>query len=166
MSIFQGGNGYQGNDFTLVPSGGGSFKFTGDGAPVPGIYSGSCPGDPGCPGRETEYSGQIGWQDIGKELTLKGANVLIDKYLSRKGSPSERPPDTQAKGNMASGVERLPSPWDAFTFGTGGGNVAGRDTGNGATVSGPAALPVSPAILIGVALVAVVGLALSRKRRG
>lgn len=149
MSIFTGGQGYQGNDFTVVPPGGGSFKFTPSQAPVPGVYSGSCPGDPGCPGRDTEYTGQNGWGDVGKVLALKGGGALIDKYLSRPQSPGDRAPSSGSKGNMASSVEKVPSIWD-FPSATGGDTIDGKpapSVGNGAAIS-PAFVAVAAVILI------------------
>jgi len=160
MSIFQGGNGYQGNENVQVPSGGGSYKFTPGQAPVPGIYSGSCPGDPGCPGRDTEYTGQNGWSDVGKVIALKATGALIDKYLTRSGGPTNRPPDTGSKGNMASSVEKVPSIWDSWS-GLGwdempmGAPKAPPATGNGATVN--------PGVIAGLMLLAVLVLAFMRR---
>jgi hypothetical protein len=152
MSIFQGGAGYQGNEGVLVPSGGGAFKYSSSFAPVEGNYAGACPGDPGCPGRETEYSGTTSWSDVGKSLALQASSALLTKYLSRQGTPSDRAPVTGSKGNLGSAVERL------FGYGSYGTKTA-RGTVTGAE---PA---ISPAVIAMVALVLLAGAVVLMKRR-
>lgn len=112
MGMFAGAWGYSGNEQIQTPSGGGAFKYS-DSPTVPGIYSGSCPGDPGCPGREVERSGSTGWSDVAKTLVLTGATAVVNKYLSKPGTPGEKSVPVRDKGNQASSPEPIRDPfWD------------------------------------------------------
>lgn len=154
MSIFAGGGGYQGNQILGVSPGGGAFKYS-EQPLVPGVYAGSCPGDPGCPGHSSETSGSTSWSEVGKQLVSTLATGLVSKYLDPPGKTAgNRTVPVNDKGQLGSLTERYLDPFWNVPDGE-----RSRETN-----AGPSAAAPGP-ILIGLGLLAVVAVVISRRSR-
>jgi hypothetical protein len=151
MSVFNRAAGFQGNEALDLPSGGGAFRYA-ETPTVPGVYSGACPGDPGCPGRAVENSPSTSWSDIGKEIFVAAATKLISRELGPKDSPGNRTVPINSKGEVGSQTEKISDPfWSK------------PDTDRTkATTTGVFSVP-SPAV-VAVLAIAVVGVVLFASR--